>query len=64
MKPWPTDPMRQHDRLIAALCDDMAELYGALDELLNYSGGADDALDDEYAVERAQAALAKARGEQ
>lgn len=22
MKDWPTDPIRQHNRLIAALCDD------------------------------------------
>jgi hypothetical protein len=24
MKNWPTDPMRQHNRFIAALCDDFA----------------------------------------
>lgn len=23
MKNWPTDPMRQHNRLIAAFCDDL-----------------------------------------
>ena len=31
MKPWPTDPMRQHNRLIAALCDDMASGIFSLD---------------------------------
>lgn len=25
MKDWPTDAMRQHDRVIAALCDDWLE---------------------------------------
>lgn len=39
------------------------DLYEALDEIISYSGGADSALDDEYVMERAHAALAKARGE-
>lgn len=58
---WPQfrDESTANARLIAAApC-----LYDALDDLLNYSGGADSALDDEYVVERARAALAKARGE-
>jgi hypothetical protein len=46
-------------RLIAAAPD----LYEALDELLNYSGGADHGLDDPYVVERANAALSKARAQ-
>ena len=39
------------------------ELYEALDEILNYTGGADNALEDEYVMERAFAALSAARGE-
>ena len=35
-------------------------LYEALKELLDYSGGADNALEDEYVTDRARAALAKA----
>ena len=31
MKNWPTDPIRQHDRLIAALCEDMANGIFSLD---------------------------------
>lgn len=46
-------------RLIASA----PEIADALDEILNYSGGADSALDDPYVMERAQAALAKAKGE-
>jgi len=46
-------------RLIAAA----PELLSALEEILNYVGGADSALDDEYVMERANAAIAKARGE-
>ncbi|GBQ64869.1 hypothetical protein AA103196_0993 [Ameyamaea chiangmaiensis NBRC 103196] len=46
-------------RLISA-SPDLAE---ALDEIMNYQGGADSALDDPYIVERARAALAKAKGE-
>lgn len=38
------------------------DLRAALDELLNYSGGAAHALEDEYVIERARAALAKAGG--
>lgn len=26
MKDWPTDPMRQHDRFIAAFCDDLFDM--------------------------------------
>jgi hypothetical protein len=55
------DPVGQANaRLIAAAPD----MFEALDELLNYSGGADSALEDEYVVARAIAALAKARGRQ
>ncbi len=39
-------------------------LYDALDEIINYCGGADNGLDDEYVVERALAALRSARGDQ
>jgi hypothetical protein len=39
------------------------ELYEVLDEILDYSGGADHATDDPYVMERAHLALAKARGE-
>lgn len=38
------------------------DLYAALEEILDYSGGADNALDDEYVMDRAHAALAKAIG--
>ena len=31
MKNWPADPMRQHDHLIAALCEDMANGIFSLD---------------------------------
>lgn len=34
-----------------------------LDDILDYRGGADNALDDEYVMDRARAALAAARGE-
>lgn len=47
-------------RLIAAA----PELLEALEEILNYSGGADSALDDDYVMDRARAAIAKATGEQ
>lgn len=46
-------------RLISA-APDMAE---ALADLLDYRGGAEHGLADEYVVERARAALAKARGQ-
>ncbi len=36
-------------------------LVNSLDELLNYSGGADSALEDGYVTERARAALASSR---
>jgi len=39
------------------------ELMEALEDVLNYDGGADSALEDEYVMERAQESLAKARGE-
>ena len=44
--------------LIAAAPD----LLSSLEELLDYSGGADNALEDRYVMERAMAAIAKARG--
>jgi uncharacterized coiled-coil protein SlyX len=37
----------------------IAELEAALDEILNYIGGANNALEDEYVMERARAALEK-----
>lgn len=43
-------------RLIAAAPD----LLAALEEILDYRGGAESALHDEYVVERARAAVAKA----
>ena len=39
------------------------ELYEALDEIINYFGGADHALDDPYVMKRVRVSLAKARGE-
>lgn len=39
------------------------DLYNSLYEMLHYEGGADSGLDDEYVVDRARSALAKARGE-
>lgn len=47
-------------RLIAAA----PELLAVLQEIVGYSGGAQTALDDEYVMERAAAALAKATGAQ
>lgn len=44
--------------LVAAAPD----LYAALNDLLSYSGGAANALDDPYVVERARLALNKAVG--
>lgn len=52
-KNWPEDA-----RLIAASPD----LLASLEEILDYRGGADSALDDEYVMDRAQAAIAKATG--
>lgn len=46
-------------RLIAAAPD----LIEALQDILEYSGGAASALDDEYVMDRARAALSKALGE-
>lgn len=36
----------------------------ALEEILDYGGGADNALEDDYVMDRARTALALARGEQ
>lgn len=36
------------------------DLLAALQEILNYDGGADNALEDEYVMERADAAIARA----
>lgn len=46
-------------RLIAAAPD----LVEALQDILDYSGGAASALEDEYVMDRARAALSKALGE-
>lgn len=48
------------DMLLIAAAPD---LYAALDDLLDYRGGAESALEDDHVVDRAKAALAKARGE-
>ena len=45
-------------RLIAAA----PEMFEALQDILEYSGGAASALDDEYVMDRARAALSKATG--
>lgn len=39
------------------------DLLEALEEVRNYQGGADNALEDEYVMARVDAALARARGE-
>jgi len=49
---------RANARLIAAA----PELLDSLSEILDYKGGADSALHDEYVMDRARAALAKAEG--
>ena len=49
---------RDTARLIAAAPD----LVEALQDILEYSGGAASALDDEYVMDRARAALSKALG--
>lgn len=48
----------RHESIRAAADD----LYRALYEMVNYEGGASSALHDEYVVQRAVDALAKARG--
>jgi hypothetical protein len=55
----PAEEAKANGFLIAAA----PELYAAIDEIVNYSGGADRAIDDPYVMERAHLALAKARGE-
>ena len=40
----------------------VAELVAVLDEILDYSGGAESALDDEYVMEHAKAVRAKFGG--
>ncbi len=45
--------------LIANAVNATADLRASLAEILDYRGGADTALHDDYVVERAQAALAK-----
>jgi hypothetical protein len=37
-------------------------LVDALEDILDYTGGADTALNDDYVVDRARAAIAKAKG--
>ncbi len=49
-------------RQIEAAFRSRAELLASLGEIIDYSGGADTALSDQYVVERARAAVAKARG--
>jgi hypothetical protein len=55
----PEEEAKANGFLISAAPD----LYASLDELFDYHGGAANALEDEYVVDRANAALAKARGE-
>ena len=55
--------LSEEDRANANLISAAPELYDALYEVVNYQGGADHALDDEYVVERIATALRKARGE-
>ena len=56
-------PLRQKAEFIVRAVNNHEDLVDALDEILNYSGGANNALEDEYVMERAAAALSKARGE-
>jgi hypothetical protein len=59
---WPvelSDEAVANAHLIASAPD----LYEALNEILNYSGGADHATDDPYVMDRARAAFSKAQGE-
>ena len=49
---------RANARLIAAA----PELLDSLSEIFDYAGGADSALHDEYVMDRARAAIAKAEG--
>ena len=49
---------RSNARLIAAAPD----LLDSLSEIFDYAGGADSALHDEYVMDRARAAIAKAEG--
>ena len=46
------------ESLVTTLRERMGEAWEALDDLLDYSGGAPNALEDEYVVERARATLA------
>jgi hypothetical protein len=59
------DHLREDEALdIVRAVNAFEPLKDALEELLDYRGGADSPLEDEYVMERVQAALAKARGEQ
>ena len=57
---YPTPELAAH---IAKCVNSHDALVAALEEILDYRGGAANALDDEYVVERARAALAKAQGD-
>jgi hypothetical protein len=50
--------------LIVRAVNAFEPLKDALEELLDYRGGADSPFEDEYVMERVHVALAKARGEQ
>ena len=52
------DEIKANARLIAAAPD----LLDSLSEIFDYAGGADSALHDEYVMDRARAAIAKAEG--
>lgn len=55
---------RQQINDAARLFSAAPEMFEALQDILDYSGGAASALEDEYVMERARAALSKATGEQ
>lgn len=57
-----TDWFRLIDHPDANLIAAAPDLLAALDEILNYDGGADSALQDEYVMERARAAIEAAKG--
>lgn len=54
-------PSQEDAKQIAADHNLVPELVAALEEILYYTGGAENALEDEYVMDRAQAALNKAK---
>lgn len=51
-------------RKVALACRVHDDLVSALEEIVDYRGGADNALEDPYVMDRACAAIAKAKGGQ